>query len=167
MIRKSTQISRSTACHPWESTIRASRDRARSRSMLDSSFRTAKEEQGAMFKMKACLLCLVAGLIVAACTDLSTNVEDAIGEDVTGDATARQVAEARFLRAFFAFYGMDLFGQVPFRPSNAAPSAIPTVMQRPEAFDFIVQDLRAARPVLPNLTSGADAGTASKEAVDF
>jgi len=211
-----------------------------------------------MFKMKACLLYLLAALVVAACTDLSTKVEDAIGEDVTGGSTppisdpaaaltgvynqlrtmrgvtntfalmehttdemmgptrgtdwsdfgvwrqlhahtwdpshgqvlatwndlnagifratqvidaptstARQVAEAQFLRAFFAFYVMDLYGQVPFRPSNAAPSAIPSVLQRPEAFAFIVQDLRAARPQLPNLTSGADAGTASQEAVDF
>ncbi len=211
-----------------------------------------------MFKMKACLLYLLAGLVVAACTDLSTKVEDAIGEDVSGGttppiadpaaaltgvytqlrtfrgvtnafalmehttdemmgptrgtdwsdfgvwrqlhahtwdpshgqvlgtwndlnagifratqvvdaptSTARQVAEARFLRAFFAFYVMDLFGQVPFRPADAAPAAIPAVMNRPEAFDFIVQDLRAARPQLPNLTSGADAGTASQEAVDF
>jgi len=211
-----------------------------------------------MFKMKACLLYLVAALVVAACTDLATTVEDAIGEDVSEGSTppiadptaaligvynqlrelrgvtktfalmehpsdemmgptrgtdwsdfgvwrqlhahtwdpshgqvldtwndlnagifratqvvdaptstARQVAEARFLRAFFAFYVMDMFGQVPFRPSDAAPSAIPTVMNRAEAFDFIVQDLRAARPLLPNLTSGADAATASQEAVDF
>lgn len=82
-------------------------------------------------------------------------------------ATARQVAEARFLRAVFAFYVMDLFGQVPFRPSAAPPDVIPDVMDRPEAFDFIVADLRAARPQLPNLTSGADAETASQEAVDF
>jgi len=40
-----------------------------------------------MFKMKACLLYLVAGLVVAACTDLSTKVEDAIGEDVSGGTT--------------------------------------------------------------------------------
>jgi len=211
-----------------------------------------------MFKMKACLLPLVAGLVLAACTDLATTVEDAIGEDVIGDSippisdptaaltgvynqlrqlrgvtntfalmehstdemmgptrgtdwsdfgvwrqlhahtwdpshgqvldtwndlnagifratqvidapasTARQVAEAKFMRAFFAFYVMDLYGQVPFRPSNAPPAAIPTVMNRPAAFDFVVQDLRAARPQLPNLTSGADAGTASQEAVDF
>ena len=40
-----------------------------------------------MFKMKACLLYLVAGLVVAACTDLSTKVEDAIGEDVSGGST--------------------------------------------------------------------------------
>ena len=211
-----------------------------------------------MFKMKACLVYLLAGLVLAGCTDLSTKVEDAIGEDVSGGttppiadpaaaltgvynqlrtmrgvtntfalmehttdemmgptrgtdwsdfgvwrqlhahtwdathgqvlatwndlnsgvfratqvidaptSTARQVAEARFLRAFFAFYVMDMYGQVPFRPSDAAPSAIPTVMQRPEAFAFIVQDLRAARPQLPNLASGADAGTASQEAADF
>jgi hypothetical protein len=211
-----------------------------------------------MFKMKACLLYLVAGLLVAACTDLATTVQDAIGVDVTGGttppiadpaaaltgvynqlrqlrgvtntfalmehttdemmgptrgtdwsdfgvwrqlhahtwdpthgqvlatwndlnagvfratqvidaptSTARQVAEAKFLRAFFAFYVMDFYGQVPIRPSNAAPSAIPAVMNRPQAFDFIVQDLRAARPQLPTLTSGADAGTASQEAVDF
>src|SRR5207247_9398521 len=40
-----------------------------------------------MLKMKACLLYLVAGLVVAACTDLSTKVEDAIGEDVSGGST--------------------------------------------------------------------------------
>ena len=213
-----------------------------------------------MFKLKACLLYLPAGLVVAACTDLATTVEDAISEEVvegvpppiadpaaalvgvynqlrtltqgvpnthslmehTSDemmgptrgtdwsdfgvwrqlhahtwdpshgrvlgswnelnagifratqvvdprasSTPLQVAEARFLRAFFAFYVMDLFGQVPFRPSDAPPAAIPDVMDRPDAFDFIVDDLRAARPQLPNLTSGLDAGAASQEAVDF
>lgn len=82
-------------------------------------------------------------------------------------STERQVAEARFLRAVFAFYVMDLFGQVPFRPSAAPPAAIPDVMDRTEAFQFIVDDLLAARPDLPTLTSGFDAGTASQEAVDF
>ena len=82
-------------------------------------------------------------------------------------ATTAQVAEARFLRAFYAFFVMDLFGQVPFRPSDAAPDAVPEVMQRPAAFDFIVDDLLAARPDLPNLASGFDAGSASQEAVDF
>src|SRR5258705_4934281 len=88
MIRKSTRTSRSTACHPWGSTIRPSRDRAHSRSMFNSSFRAAREDQVAMFKMKACLLYLLAALVVAACTDLSTKVEDAIGEDVTGGSTS-------------------------------------------------------------------------------
>jgi starch-binding outer membrane protein, SusD/RagB family len=91
----------------------------------------------------------------------ATQIIDASASD------ARQVAEARFLRAFFAFYVMDLFGQVPFRPSDAAPDAIPSVMNRSAAFDFIIEDLTTARPELPVLTSGADAGTASREAVDF
>jgi hypothetical protein len=211
-----------------------------------------------MFKMKAYPLYLLAGLVVAACTDLATTVEDGIGEEVvegtpppisdptaaligvynqlrelrgvantfalmghttdemmgptrgtdwsdfgvwrqlhahTWDpshgqvlgswnqlnagifratqvvdapaSTAQQVAEARFLRAFFAFYVMDLFGQVPFRPSDAPTTAIPDVMDRTEAFAFIITDLRAARPQLPNLTSGIDAGAASQQAVDF
>lgn len=34
------------------------------------------------------------------------------------NATIEQKAEARFLRALFAFYVMDLFGQVPFRPDR-------------------------------------------------
>lgn len=211
-----------------------------------------------MSKMKVCLYLLAGGLVVAACTDLATTVEDGIGVEVvegstppiadptaaligvynqlrqlrgvtntfalmghTSDemmgptrgtdwsdfgvwrqlhahtwdpshgqvlgswnqlnegifratqvvdapaSTPRQVAEARFLRAFFAFYVMDLFGQVPFRPSDAPPAAIPDVMDRPAAFDFIVEDLLAARPELPSLTAGSDAGTASQEAVDF
>lgn len=82
-------------------------------------------------------------------------------------ATPHQQAEARFLRALFAFYVMDLFGQVPFRPVDAAPSAVPDVMSRSAAFEFIVTDLTQARPELPNLASGADAGTASQESVDF
>lgn len=76
-------------------------------------------------------------------------------------------AEARFLRAFFMFYVMDFFGQVPFRPSDAAPDDIPQVFSRADAFDFIVEDLTTAWPDLPTLASGADAGTASQEAVDF
>jgi hypothetical protein len=107
------------------------------------------------------------GQVLGTWNDLNAGIFRATQVVDAPTSTARQVAEARFLRAFFAFYVMDLYGQVPFRPSNAAPSAIPTVMQRPAAFDFIVQDLRAARPQLPNLTSGADAGTASQEAVDF
>jgi starch-binding outer membrane protein, SusD/RagB family len=82
-------------------------------------------------------------------------------------ASPRQIAEAKFLRAFFAFYVMDLFGQVPFRPSAAAPDAIPEVWSRSVAFDRLVQDLNDARPNLPVLTSGSAATTASQEAVDF
>jgi starch-binding outer membrane protein, SusD/RagB family len=105
--------------------------------------------------------------ILTAWNDLNGGVFRATQVVDAPASTARQVAEARFLRAFFAFYVMDLFGQVPFRPSTAPYDAIPEVMNRPQAFDFFVQDLRAARPALPILTSGDSAGTASQEAVDF
>ncbi|MEX0929807.1 MAG: RagB/SusD family nutrient uptake outer membrane protein [Balneolales bacterium] len=82
-------------------------------------------------------------------------------------ASARQVAEARFLRAFFMFYVMDFYGQVPFRETDAAPNDVPSVLNRSEAFDFIIDDLNEAYPELPSLSSGADAGTASREAADF
>lgn len=82
-------------------------------------------------------------------------------------ANEQQQAEARFLRAFFMFYVMDFFGQVPFRPSDAGPNDIPEVYSRTEAFDFIVEDLTTARPNLPALTSARDAATATREAADF
>lgn len=82
-------------------------------------------------------------------------------------ASETQVAEARFLRAFFMFYVMDFFGQVPFREPDAGPQDTPDVKSRAEAFDFIVDDLLAARPFLSNIATGSDAGRASQESVDF
>lgn len=82
-------------------------------------------------------------------------------------SNAQQVAEARFLRAFFMFYVMDFYGQVPFRPSDAAPNDIPEVYSREEAYNLIETDLMEARPNLPTLTSTNDAATATQEAVDF
>lgn len=86
-------------------------------------------------------------------------------------ADAQQVAEAKFLRALFMFYVMDQYGQVPFRDVEAGPNDIPEVKTRPEAFDFIVSDLKEARSTLVdegmNLNNGEDAAKASVEAVDF
>lgn len=82
-------------------------------------------------------------------------------------ASAQEVAEAKFLRAYFMYYVMDFFGQVPFRSPDAAAADIPTVFSRSEAFDFIIDDLTSARDVLPGLSSGSDAGRASQEAADF
>jgi starch-binding outer membrane protein, SusD/RagB family len=83
------------------------------------------------------------------------------------NADGRQVAEAQFLRALYAFYIMDLFGQVPYRAVDAQTDDLPEVMDRAAAFDWIVADLTAARPELPSLASGSRPGTASQEAVDF
>ena len=66
------------------------------------------------------------------------------------NANPQQLAEAKFLRAFSMYWIMDLYGQVPFREVDEGPSVNPRVMQRSEAFDFILQDLTEAMPNLPS-----------------
>lgn len=105
--------------------------------------------------------------VLDAWNDLNEGVFAATQVIEAPSASAQQIAEGQFLRAFFTFYVMDLFGQVPVRAADAPPDAVPEVMNRPEAFNAIVKDLTAARPELPSLASGADAATASQEAVDF
>jgi len=69
-----------------------------------------------------------------------------------GDATARQKAEAKFLRAYNTWFVMDLWGKVPFRKTTDGATVNPVVLTRSEAFDLIVQDLTEALPDLS--TSG-------------
>lgn len=82
-------------------------------------------------------------------------------------STADQIAQARFLRAYFMYYVMDFYGQVPFRNPEDAADDVPSVYSRSEAFNFIVEDLLAARDNLPNISSADDAGRATQEAADF
>lgn len=63
---------------------------------------------------------------------------------------AQQAAEAKFLRAFFMWHVMDLYGQVPFREVDEGVDVDPRVFTRAEAFDFIVKDLTEALPDLPD-----------------
>jgi hypothetical protein len=83
------------------------------------------------------------------------------------NANSQQLAEAKFLRAFSMFWVMDLYGQVPFREVDEGPSVNPRVMTRPEAFDFILQDLTEAMPDLPSTGPGPDAKFASKAAAHY
>lgn len=105
--------------------------------------------------------------ILNAWNDLNSGVFRATQIVDSESATPQEIAEARFLRAFFMFYVMDFYGQVPFRPSDAGPNEIPDVFTREEALNYIIEDLTAARPELPNIASAADAAVASQEAVDF
>jgi starch-binding outer membrane protein, SusD/RagB family len=107
------------------------------------------------------------GQILTAWNQLNSGVFRASQVINAPGADAQTIAEARFLRAFFMFYVMDFYGQVPFREPDASVDDVPSVKDRGEAFDFIVQDLTAARGNLPSLGSGEDAGRATQEAVDF
>jgi hypothetical protein len=83
---------------------------------------------------------------------------------------ATQIAEAKFLRAFFMFHVMDLYGKVPFREVSEGVDVDPKVLTRSEAFDFIVADLEAALPALPVTGPSPDVkktGVASRAAANF
>ena len=64
--------------------------------------------------------------------------------------SAAQEAEAKFLRAYYTYQVMDLFGQVPERGVNEGVDVNPTVKSRADAFAGVIADLEAA---LPNLSS--------------
>nr|WP_294947759.1 RagB/SusD family nutrient uptake outer membrane protein [uncultured Mucilaginibacter sp.] len=81
---------------------------------------------------------------------------------VIARATSDQIkAEASFLRAYFMFQIVDLYGQQPFRDPDAPNSSIPTVMTRPEATAFIIKDLEFAES---KLGTAPNIGVASKAA---
>jgi starch-binding outer membrane protein, SusD/RagB family len=69
--------------------------------------------------------------------------------DPLSNATAEEVAQAKFTRAYNMWIVMDFWGQVPFREATQELQEIPTVMSRSEAYDFIVQDLTDAIADLP------------------
>jgi starch-binding outer membrane protein, SusD/RagB family len=69
--------------------------------------------------------------------------------DPLSNATAAQVAEAKFARAYNMWIVMDFYGQVPFRNPTDGPEILPSVMSRTEAYDMIVQDLTDAIAALP------------------
>jgi len=77
-----------------------------------------------------------------------------------------QAAEAKFLRAFYMYHVMDLFGQVPFREVTDGVDVNPKVLTRSEAFDFIVKDLTEALPGLPKIGPDVKNTQASKAAAN-
>ncbi|MBS9523991.1 RagB/SusD family nutrient uptake outer membrane protein [Litoribacter ruber] len=82
------------------------------------------------------------------------------------NASAQQIAEARFLRSYYIYNIVDLYGQVPIRLDLDDPNEIPTVLSRAEATQLIIDDLDAAIPNLPSL-NGANTGQATVEAAHF
>ena len=77
--------------------------------------------------------------------------------------SAQQAAEARFLRALSLYYLLDLYGQYPIRNPGDNLLNAPEVRRGAAAAQFIVDELTAALPNLPDFTR-ANAGIASKEA---
>lgn len=80
------------------------------------------------------------------------------------EPTAQQEAEARFLRAISLYYLVDLYGQYPIRNPGDNLLNAPEVKSGPEAAQFIVDELTAVIPDLPEFST---AGKASKQSAQF
>lgn len=64
--------------------------------------------------------------------------------------TAQQKAEARMLRAFAEFMWLDGWGQVPYRDPGESTLQPPRVRTGTEALDYIISELNAIIPDLPD-----------------
>ncbi|MEC4003216.1 RagB/SusD family nutrient uptake outer membrane protein [Flavobacterium sp. SUN052] len=84
----------------------------------------------------------------------------------SGTATASQVLQARFLRAFYYYNVVDLFGQAPYRPAGSNLLDDPKVWSRNEATTFVISELEAIIGALPARVSG-DASIVNSDAAHF
>ncbi|WP_126245878.1 RagB/SusD family nutrient uptake outer membrane protein [Chitinophaga rhizosphaerae] len=76
----------------------------------------------------------------------------------------QQAAEARFIRALSMFATLDGWGQVPYREPNENLLMPPKVKPVAEAIAFIIAELNAIIPDLPERSGTVKAWTASKDA---
>jgi starch-binding outer membrane protein, SusD/RagB family len=81
-----------------------------------------------------------------------------------GNAT--EVAEARFLRAFFYYNVIDLFGKAPYRTIGEPSSATPKVYSRTEGTNFVITELESILNDLPSRVAGSPE-KANKDAARF
>jgi hypothetical protein len=85
---------------------------------------------------------------------------------IENGGTPAQVAQARFLRAWYYYNVIDLFGQAPYRPAGSALTDDPKVWKRAEATEFFITELEAIVGALPARTAN-DASIANKDAAHF
>lgn len=85
---------------------------------------------------------------------------------IENGGTATQVAQARFLRAWYYYNVVDLFGQAPYRAAGSALTLDPQVWSRTEATDFVISELEAVLNTLPNRVTN-QAFTINKDAARF
>ena len=104
--------------------------------------------------------------IIGAWNQLNTGVFRATQTAAAAQTTSNVdvQAQARFLRAFFMYHVVDLYGKVPFRDSGASFDENPRVLTRAEATAFIIEDLTYA---IQNLPAAANPGRANRDAAGF
>lgn len=85
---------------------------------------------------------------------------------INNTATDAQKSEARFLRAFYYYNVIDLFGQAPYREAGAPITDNPKFWTRKEATAFVISELEAVLPKLQARVAN-DASIANKDACNF
>jgi hypothetical protein len=86
--------------------------------------------------------------ILAAWNDLNQRAYKC-NQIIASNPTAQQKAEAQFLRAFYSWFILDNWGQIPFRDVNDGVTVNPKVFKGQDAFDYVVKDLTDALTGLP------------------
>jgi hypothetical protein len=83
---------------------------------------------------------------------------------IENSTVASEVLQARFLRAFYYYNVVDLFGQAPYREAGSKVEDDPKVWSRAEATGYIISELEAIAADMP---ARSDASIANKDAVHF
>ncbi len=73
----------------------------------------------------------------------------------------QEAAEARFIRAFSMYWVLDGYDQVPYREDLTNYKSLPVTLKGKDALDFIVSELTA---ILPSLPDAGQAYVANKNA---
>ena len=83
-------------------------------------------------------------------------------------ASPADAAAAKFLRSFWAFQSIDMYGVLQHRPATAKILDLPQVYSRSEAVDATITELEGAIADLPSFAAaGANRHLATKEAAYF
>ncbi|WP_258105159.1 RagB/SusD family nutrient uptake outer membrane protein [Marinoscillum sp. MHG1-6] len=83
-------------------------------------------------------------------------------------ASTQQAAEAKFLRAWYMYWILDFWGQVPIREPDAGIDEDPIVLNATQAFNTILEDLDDAIADLPAAAPGvANTKSATKTAAQY
>jgi starch-binding outer membrane protein, SusD/RagB family len=85
---------------------------------------------------------------------------------IYNNGSTNEIVQARFLRAFYYYNVVDLFGSAPYREQGSDQKDDPKVWSRTEATEFCISELEAILPSLPARTAG-DPSIANQDAAHF
>ena len=85
---------------------------------------------------------------------------------IYNSGSTSEITQARFLRAFYYYHIVDLFGSAPYRLQGSDPKADALVWSRSQATSFCISELEAVLATLPSRTS-TDPSISNKDSAHF